>query len=268
MLLTILYILCATIWAFLQYKLQDKDNQKLSNNIEIIITNWISNLLFVTIFLNFPTIAIWQYMRKNDFLAPEIFEYNYLYNYIGLDFLILNILVAFIIPIVCALSKEKIIKIIGCIFVGIVIYFVVQGMLSNWSLAIPTIALVASVILYGYGVYDKATKVIDKLKKNKKLPAQKLQIYSLISAITLICLILIPSLTLESFTQHTLQRMKLGGFNVTIRTDDKRVLEGFLLLKTKEFYYLHPKCEDKTFKQDVVIIQTANTTLAYKSKSE
>lgn len=62
--------------------------------------------------------------------------------------------------------------------------------------------------------------------------------------------------------------MKLGGFNVTIRTDDKQVLEGFLLLKTKEFYYLHPKCEDKTFKQDVVIIQTANTTLAYKSKSE
>lgn len=75
-------------------------------------------------------------------------------------------------------------------------------------------------------------------------------------------------LTLESFTQHTLQRMKLGGFDVTIRTDDKRVLEGFLLLKTKEFYYVHPKCEDKTFKQDVVIIQTANTTLAYKSKSE
>lgn len=267
MLLTILYILCATIWAFIQYKLQDKDNQKLSNNIEIIITNWISNLLFVTIFLNFPTIAIWQYMRKNDFLAPEIFEYNYLYNYIGLDFLIL-ILVAFIIPIVLALSKEKIIKIIGSIFVVIYIIFIVLGMISNPNLVIPTIIFMLSVSLHGYGVYKKANKFIDELKKNKKFPEQKLQFQSLISAITLICLILIPSLTLESFTQHTLQRMKLGGFNVTIRTDDKRVLEGFLLLKTKEFYYIHPKCEDKTFKQDVVIIQTANTTLAYKSKSE
>lgn len=268
MLLTILYILCATIWAFIQYKLQDKDNQKLSNNIEIIITNWISNLLFVTIFLNFPTIAIWQYMRKNDFLAPELFEYDYLYNYIGLDFLILNILVAFTIPIVLALSKEKIVKIIGCIFVAIYIVFIVLGMISNLNLAIPTIIFMFSFILYGYGVYKKATEFIDGLKKNKKFPEQKLQFQSLISAITLICLILIPNLTLESFTQHTLQRMKLGGFNVTIRTDDKRVLEGFLLLKTKEFYYVHPKCEDKTFKQDVVIIQTANTTLAYKSKSE
>lgn len=165
--LTIFYILCSTIWAFIQYKLRDKDNQKLSNNIEIIITNWLSNLLFVTIFLNFPTIAIWQYMRKNDFLAPEIFEYSYLYGYIGLDFLILNILVAFIISIVLALSKGKIIKIIGCIFVVIYIVFIFLGMIINLNLVIPTIIFMFSVILHGHGVYKKATEFIDELKKIK-----------------------------------------------------------------------------------------------------
>ena len=59
--------------------------------------------------------------------------------------------------------------------------------------------------------------------------------------------------------------MRLGGFEVKIRTDDKRVIEGFLLLKTHDFYYLNPMCNGKRFNTDIAIISTQNTTLVYQT---
>ncbi|WP_156787007.1 hypothetical protein [Neisseria shayeganii] len=114
----------------------------------------------------------------------------------------------------------------------------------------------------------KVKEVLEEFKKNRRLPKQKIQKLSFISAVILILLILMPSLKLDKFTEHTLQRMKLGGFDVTVRTDDKRVLEGFLLLKTKEFYYVYPMCNGKKFAENVVIINTQNTTLIYKAESK
>lgn len=74
-----------------------------------------------------------------------------------------------------------------------------------------------------------------------------------------------PPLTLDSFTQNILKNMKLGGFEVKIQTNDKQILEGFLLLKTNDFYYINPIINGKKISTNTTIISTQNTTLIYQT---
>ena len=221
-----------------------------------IITRQIANTIFLSILFNFPKISLWHYMRTYDFLAPEILNSENLMNYIGIDFLIINLIVLGV-PIILMLGKEKTPKIIGWIFLIIYILIVSYGIYSSPEIALPTILFLLSVGLYSFILY----------KFLKSILLRKLDdsywLVSILPPAILISLIILPILHLEGLTGNTLRRMRLGNLDVQIRTDDKRLLTGYLLLKTSDFYYLHPTCNDKIFRNNVVIVSTQNTTLVY-----
>lgn len=96
----------ALFTATIQFYFFDKRESDLKNKITNILGKQIANNFFILIFLNFPQIAAWQYMRKNNILAPELLESDKLFQYIGIDFIVLSV-IAFLVPLVLALSKEK-----------------------------------------------------------------------------------------------------------------------------------------------------------------
>lgn len=227
-----------------------------NGKIEKIITRQLANTIFLTLLLNFPKISLWHYMRMHDFLAPEILNSENLMNYIGIDFLILNLIILGV-PIILMLGKEKTPKIIGWIFLIIYMLIVIYGIYSSPEIAIPTILFLLALGLYSFILYKFLKSIL-----SRKLDDSYWWVSILPPAI-LILLIILPVSHLEGLTGNTLRRMRLGNLDVQIRTDDKRLLTGHLLLKTSDFYYLHPTCNDRIFRNNVAIISTQNTTLVY-----
>ncbi|VTX94836.1 Uncharacterised protein [Neisseria subflava] len=256
--LSIVLLFSSLFTAAIQFYFFDRNEAELKNKITTVISKQIANNLFILIFLNFPQIALWQYMRKNNILAPELLESDKLFQYIGTDFIVLSVII-FVLPPILVLSKECFPKFVGILFSGIIICAVGYGMYSTKNVTIPTSLFLIAPIIYLYGWYRFTQNIW-----NKKLETINI-FYSIVPALILIFLVLVPDLTLESFTQNTLNRMRLGGFEVKIQTDDKRVIEGFLLLKTHDFYYLNPMCNEKRFNTDIAIISTQNTTLVYQT---
>lgn len=256
--LSIILIFFALFTATIQFYFFDKHESDLKNKITNILGKQIANNFFILIFLNFPQIAAWQYMRKNNILAPELLESDKLFQYIGIDFIVLSV-IAFLIPLVLALSKEKIQKCIGIFFSILVICAVFYGIYSFRNVAIPTISFITALLIYLFGWY-----LFVKNIWNNKLETINIFL-SVIPASILIFLALMPPLTLDSFTQNILKNMKLGGFEVKIQTNDKQILEGFLLLKTNDFYYINPIINGKKISTNTTIISTQNTTLIYQT---
>lgn len=256
--LSIVLLFSSLFTAAIQFYFFDRNEAELKNKITTVISKQIANNLFILIFLNFPQIALWQYMRKNNILAPELLESDKLFQYIGTDFIVLSV-ITFVLPPILVLSKEFFPKFVGILFSVIIICAVFYGMYSTNNVTIPTTLFLIALLSYLYGWYCFFKNIWDKKLETINI------FYSIIPALILILLVLVPYLTLESFTQNTLKRMRLGGFEVKIRTDDKRVIEGFLLLKTHDFYYLNPMCNGKRFNTDIAIISTQNTTLVYQT---
>lgn len=275
--ISILFLLFSITLSFVEYRLLKNNSELFQERITELIINTVSKITFGLIFFNFVPISIWHYMRKNDFISSEILHEIDLFNYIGLDFLILSIII-FVLPILPITSKDILEKISGYIFLGLIILSIIYSLAKNTSIIFPRLTLYASIALYCWGYWDYIKKFSDIKTKLNSTTGQKdtttknnsriASVKIVGSNIILVLLIIVPSFNLEKMTENTLQQMKLGGFKVKLKTDDKQIIEGFLLLKTTSFYYITPINNGKIKNNVVQIIHTGNTTLTYEKTPE
>ena len=263
--INILYIITSIIYFFIQYKLlENSSSSEFKGQVEILITTRVCSTINGLIFLNLPAILIWHYMRKNNFLAPEILDNQEYLNYIGVDLFILLIII-FMLPFALLKSKNSGIftKIVGGLFILIIIGFVFYGIYSGSEFLCPT--LLVMIFIFGYPILSilSLKNLIEKIQ-SKDAIKYNFSVCQIILTVIFCASIYTPKLSLDKFTENSLRRVELGGFNVTIRTDEKRVLEGFLLLKTNKFYYVNPICNGQPDKNYIAIIEVSNTTMIYK----
>lgn len=283
--ISILFLLFSITGSFIEYRLLKKNPELFQDRSIELLINTASKIIFGLIFLNLVPISIWHYMRKHDFISSEILHEIDLFNYMGLDFLILNTII-FVLPILPIKSKDGFSKVIGYFFLFLILGMILYGVISSTQYTIPLLLVYTSAGLYFWAYYDYIKKFsnmtninilnsgkteqqnITETEKPEKQKQSIISIKIIFSTLILLGLIFIPNFNLEKLTENTLRRMKLGGFVVKVKTDDKQILEGFLLLKTTSFYYVNPISNGEIKSNIVQIIHTGNTTLTYEKIPE
>lgn len=254
---------------FWQYQIMKKEHEYSVEKSQNIIIKSLSDILFLILFFNFPLIAIWQYMRRNDFFAPEALEYESTYDYMGLEFLIIYVFILFVLPLLFYFSKDKINKAVSIfiLFISLIITF--SGFWQKPQTTFPVIFLMSITALYAVSIFSeiKYLMLFKEEEKIKRLWLRRTTGFSFLSNYFLIILILAPNFGLEHLTENILRKTKSGGMEVSIKNHLQQEQSGHLLLKTKDFYYLRQDHENKKDHKKITIIQTANTELFYEVPS-
>lgn len=280
--ISILFLLFSIISSFVEYRLLKNNSELFQERIIEHVIKTVSKIMFGLIFLNLVPISMWHYMRKHDFISSEILHEIELFNYIGWDFLILNTAI-FILPILPIKSKDRLNKAIGWFFLLLILVMIIWGLIWSTSYTMPLLFLYVSAGLYFWANYDdmkrfssiialnnitKQQGIVTETKNTTENNNYFISIKIILSILILFGLIFIPNSNLEKMTENTLRRMKLGGFTVKLKTDDKQIIEGILLLKTTSFYYINPINNGEIKSNVVQIIHTGNTTLTYEKIPE
>lgn len=269
--LTIYFIYWAST-SFIQYKSINTKQEGFQSEITKLVLKQVLSMSSMLLLLNFPTIALWQYMRKNNFMASELLTNHYLLQFIGLDFILLSTIIltfpaVFLYTIRNQSYKkttfDKILIALVLLILVIIVCMIVNGLIYNSTVALPTVIFL--VAFYWY--FCNSFIFIHESWKNKKISSRKLLHYAM-PPFLLIALIFIPCLTLEGLTQNTFNRIKLGGFSIKIQTHNNQNLDGFLLLKTTDFYYINPIKNGVRLTNNVQIIDAKGTNITYNTVPE
>ena len=263
--INILYIVASIGYFFIQYKLlKNLSPSEFKGQVAILIATRVCSTINGLIILNLPAILIWHYMRKNNFLAPEFLDNHDYLNYIGVDLFILFSII-FTLPIMLLISKNSkgLSKFIGGFFTLFIIIGACYAAYSGSKVLMPTLAIMAFIFGYPFFSILSLRDLIGKIQLKSSVK-YNFPVSQILLTLYFCILIYTPSCSLDKFTENSLHRVELGGFNVKIRTDEKRVLEGFLLLKTNKFYYVNPICNGQPDKNYIAIIEVSNTTMIYK----
>lgn len=243
-----------------------------------------ANSLFLLILITFiPLYATWEYMRINDFFAPEILINTEILKYISLEYLIYLLYILFIInlPLIAVyLEREisatktpndnefekalwKLWKLVWIISTPISVYFIY---IFSIYIILFLLLIFAYVFIRFSPVISSNNNTFKSIKSNKLYNSLLTSCKNYGHFLILTLSILIISLFscngfVNTIVGNAFHVTKLGNIdNVIIQINEKQEINGCLLLKTQNFYYL------KTKNNEIKTINTEGSVLTYNSE--
>lgn len=181
--------------------------------------------LFSLLLFNIPVYYTWLYFRKSEYLAYEIYNYSFIFDFIGIENILVSItfLLYIFLPIGLRFFKDKkertvIILAILLIYIILVI-FIIEQIFSNKDVMLSYLLLISSI------------GIIIFIRTRKKEFQTKNWYFG---GLSILILLLIPFCFNQGLIKKSLFNANIGHFMVNIGEDENICL----LLRTTENFYL------------------------------
>lgn len=206
------------------------------------------NAIFTLILINTPTYYIWVYFRKNNYFAYEIFDYNFIIKFIGLENLFISSI--FLIYMFLPISFRYIKKLSERIFIGIgilLIYllffiFIIEQFFINHE-------NICAFLLF---ILSLAIPILVKfLNKNNQLK------YFWLILVSVFIIIILPFMFGQAIVKKSLFNYNIGHFLVD--TVDKKNM--CLLIRANNTLYI--KTYDSVPQEKILILSVEQAKLSY-----
>lgn len=181
--------------------------------------------LFSLLLFNIPIYYTWLYFRKTGYLAYEIYDYSFIFDFIGIENIIVSIsfLLYIFLPIGLRFitdKKDRIAIIVGIILVYIMIaIFVIEQFFINRDTILSFLSLITSI------------GIIIFIRTRKKEFQTK---YWYLGGISIVLLLILPFFFNQGLVKKSLFNANIGHF--IVNTEDEKDI--CLLLRTTKNFYL------------------------------